>query len=88
MDATDDFPFQNSTLDDFYRGDDRTVDNIAVMDSPREDCITLYYARGELRFPCRDVNYTKFPHFNEVLNAWATKAPLLDERTDKTVPLP
>lgn len=86
MQATTDWPDANSTIHDVNR---ESADAIEIRDSPREDCISLYYAAGESRIGIRDVNYTKPEHCRDVLAAWAAHGlPLKDCRTDKSIELP
>lgn len=84
MTDTKEWPDQNTT-NDIVNGD--TAERIDVYDSPRDGCVAIYYAKGDLRFPCRDVSFVDgLDHFYSVLEAWSS-LPLNDCRTDKTIPL-
>lgn len=86
MQASTDWPDANATINVVNR---ETADAIEVRDSPREDCISIYYAKGDKRIGIRDINYTKRKHFREVLRAWANGSlPMRDCRTDKSRALP
>ncbi len=61
---------------------------VAVFDDEDLDCDALYYVYGDKFSPCRTVDRSNPEHWTNVLLAWACKAPLLDLRNDKTVPLP
>lgn len=69
-------------------------DAVAVFDDehaecdPNNDCDAIYLKYGERFSPCRTVDRTNPEHWRDVLLAWSGRAPLLDMRSDRRVPLP
>lgn len=62
---------------------------IAVYDDEFEGQISLYFVdKNQNRWPIRSINTGNPQHTSDVLNSWACKYELVDQRKQKECPLP
>ena len=64
------------------------IRNVAVFDDERVGFLTIYHTDGTRFSPIRDIATKSSGTTRDVLSAWASDAPFLDLRNDKTQPLP
>jgi hypothetical protein len=74
----------------FFRPDNEDgPDAVAIFDDEDDSgCDAIYLRFGQRFSPCRTVDRSIHPHWENVLLAWACRAPLEDHRNDRSTPLP
>ena len=73
----------------FYRPcNDKAPDAVVIFDDDDADGDSIYLQYGDRLSPCRTVNRSHQEHWREVIRSWAIRAPLLDMRANKSIPLP